>query len=227
MSGGRWGLGAALAGTVLLAIVGCTGADDAPTSSPSPVTSTPAPAPASTPDPIDPLTTVTALVLRAEAVELTDDDGRVVLALDYTGSSADAMTVLSTVFDGPPVDEPYRGTNHAPPGIYHAWEAVTLDERHYDEGTPDVANFVLYFDAPENRGIDLRTVQGYRAGDSWATLSSAPDVHANPSGCSGPYSEHVDVTTGYKRGVELRLTEDESTVRWLAAPVAIFLDGCP
>ncbi|WP_419818672.1 hypothetical protein [Glaciibacter flavus] len=182
---------------------------------------------------------MTQLVARPTALELRAADGSVVMSLDYMGSAADAVSTLSTVFGGAPVDKPYEGTNHVPPGINHVWDYMTLDERHYDEamrqdkGINDIVwpRYAIYFDAPEVRGISLSTVQGFAAGDSWSTIQGGPGIGI--VGCNGVSAEttvypavHEGRDVSVTAGVAFRLDDAQQSVRWIAAPED-FDPGCP
>lgn len=215
---------------------GCFGPPPSPTPTPSPTTSA-VPTPTSTPTPVaEPLAAVTAMVVRPQSLELRDDEGAVVAALDYMSAPADAIAVLTDLFDAPPVDESYRGTNHTPPGVFHSWDEFVLDERFYDEERRDGGaldyvwpRFAVYFDGPSARGFDLVSEQGIHAADAWSTLSGDPVFDANLWTCVGTPIETVDFARPDGQPetatVVATPTEDGSVVKWLGAPVMI-ADGC-
>jgi len=89
------------------------------------------------------------------------------------------------------------------------------------------------FTGPSALGVELTTVQGVHAGEPWADLLVEPGLATNPSGCSGPYLEFVEVDgvnpdgTPYttRVSVDFRPTADESAVARVGAPVPVY-DGC-
>ncbi|MDF2576496.1 MAG: hypothetical protein K0S05_3408 [Agromyces sp.] len=220
-------------------LTGCLGGTPAATSTPD---ATPAPTAAPTPtaEPVDPLTTVVALVARPDRLELRADDGTVVTTLDYLSSPVEAMAALTTVFGEPPVDEEYDGSNHYPPSTAHRWDAFELWELRYVdrwEGVVDVSlvhpNFVVGFTGPEALGVDLATADGRHVGDPWGDLLDAPGVMTNPTECSGPYLEFVELQgenpdgtpAVLKISVEFRPSDDDSGVARIGAPVPV-QDSC-
>jgi len=238
-----------------LALSGCTGLPSAgePTTSEAAgqtpvVTPTPTPIPTATPTqtaspdpaPGDPLATVTALVMRPEALELRSADGTVVASLGYMAPAADAVAALTAVFGEPPVEEDHDGNSHFPPFTTHVWGALELQERHYDEAAreeKDINNivwprFAVYFDSPASGDIDLTTVQGSHAGDEWSTISDQTDVGIE--GCNAVSVEVVrfDVAQeGYEHtvtaGVGARLSDDGARILWLVSPETYDNSGCP
>ncbi|TFV96352.1 hypothetical protein [Orlajensenia leifsoniae] len=231
-------IGSILAAT--LALAGCAGEPGAPTgASTSTAATTPPPTtipPTPEPTAVDPLETVVALVARPTVLELRSADAAVVAEIDYLEEPTEAIATLTSLFGSDPVDETYAATNHSPGGILHTWGAFTLDERHYDEAKraeneatdgeflPYVA---VYFDAADNGEIALTTVQGYSAGDDWATVSAAADVTANPSLCTGPAAELADDPGSETQlAVELAHEEGGESVLFISAPVPFYTDGC-
>jgi hypothetical protein len=164
--------------TIALAasLSGCVGPSPLPTPTPT-AAPTAASAPTPTAEP-DPLAAVVSLVVRPTELELRADGGDVVVALDYMSEPADAITVLSDLFDAPPEDEPYDGTNHTPPGVFHKWDDFVIDERFYDEEDRDGSSldyiwprFAVYFDGPTVQGLELSSGQGFHAMDAWSILA--------------------------------------------------------
>ncbi|PWC03190.1 hypothetical protein DCE94_13090 [Agromyces badenianii] len=229
----RWSL-AALALTMTAALSGCFGPSPSPTPTP---TTTASPTPTATPTPTpDPMAQVVALVARPQALELRAAEGGTVAALDYMSSPAEAIAVLTDLFDAPPVDEPYAGTNHTPPGVSHAWDDFVLDERFYDEerradGDLDYVwpRFAVYFDGPSAHGLDLTSEQGFHAADPWSSLAGDPVFDANLWTCIGTPIETLDFARPDGQPetatVVATPTDDGSAVKWLGAPVML-ADGC-
>ncbi|MGI9823291.1 hypothetical protein [Agromyces sp. Marseille-Q5079] len=233
--------GSVLALAVALALAGCAAPASAPTesgsSAPTPgAESTPSPEPTPSAEPVEPLAGVVAMVVRPQVLELRDADGEVVDSLDYLSDPSAAVAVLTDLFDAPPADESYDGTNHTPPGVFHAWDDLVLDERFYDEERRDSEGqeyvwprFAVYFDGPSVRGLDLASEQGFHATDPWASLAGDPVFDAALWTCVGTPIETLEYA-----GVDGRLetatvvatpSDDGSTVKWLGAPVMV-ADGC-
>ncbi len=193
----RAGALTAVAVTVMLGLAACT----SPSPMPSPPAPTPSvvetPTPAPTPTPTaeaDPLAAVTAIVARPEALELLDSGGNVVSTLAYDGSVSDVISTLSSLLGEAPIDEPYDGGNHNPPGVLHIWDdALVVDERHYESVSAPA--IVVYFDAGSVRGLDLRTSTGVHVGDTFEALGDQidPDLWT----CSGWAVEFVEVPSSH------------------------------
>lgn len=218
----------------VLALTACTSGSQPPPSAiavPTPAaTATAVPTPAA-----DPLDSVTSLVARPTALELRAADGTVIASLDYMSSPTAAISTLTTVFGAPPDEEPYRGTNHTPPGIYHVWDGFVLDERFYDEerraeGDLDYVwpRFAVYFEGPSAQGIDLTSEQGFRAGDEWSSLIGDPVFDADLWTCNGTPVETLEFeqADGDTRTATVVVRSgDDGTVRAIGAPEMI-ADGC-
>lgn len=226
----------------LLALSGCVGGSPAPATD---VVQTPTAAPTPTPAPIeqvDPLTTVTTLVATPEALQLRDGSGAVVASLDYLSDAAPAIATLQTVFGTAPVSEEYQGSNHHAPSTAHRWGGFELWEQRYVErweglGTPASLfrpGFRVEFTAADSEDVDLVTDDGHHVGDSWAELLAEPELRTNPTGCSGPYLDFMEVSVVWsdgtehvnKVGVDFLPSDDESVVSAVRAPMAIHEDGC-
>ena len=117
----------AVALAVVLTLSACVSPLPTPTPTPTPV-ATPTPTPSTAADPI---TTVAALVMRPESLQLMDVDGTVVAHLDYLSDPADAVGVLTALFGAAPTDEDFSGSSHFPPTTAHRWGDFTLWEQRY------------------------------------------------------------------------------------------------
>ncbi|KQW04036.1 hypothetical protein ASC66_16385 [Leifsonia sp. Root4] len=242
----RQRVGQLLLGSFIIAglITGCTasqpGATQAPTSSDAvPV---PSPSPSETAPSADPLSTVTALVARPEALELQDESGAVVQAFDYRSDVTEALGVLTAVLGEPPIDTDYPGGSHDAPSTAHRWGAFELWEARYVDnweglGEPRtfyMPSFRTRFTGAESAGITLTTLEQISAGSSWSELSATPELQTNPSGCSGPYLDYVEYqetdadgnTYVQKVSVDFRPTDDGATVGEVRAPVPVYEEGC-
>lgn len=224
------------AAVVAVTLSACASAAPAATS--APVTAAPTATPTATPTPTpvaDPLDSVTSLVARPTALELRSGNASVIASLDYMSSPADAISTLTTVFGAPPVGEPYRGTNHTPPGIYHVWDGFVLSERFYDEERRAEADldyiwprFAVYFEGPSAQGIDLTSEQGFRAGDAWSSLIGDPVFDADLWTCHGTPVEtfEFEQADGDTRTATVVVRGgDDGTVRAIGAPEMI-AEGC-
>lgn len=228
---------AALCAAAVLSLSGCTSAPS-PQPSTSQKPSTEASSPAPTPE-SDPLSTVTELLVRPQALELRNADGAVVQTLDYMSSPHEAVLVLSEVFGGPPSDEAYEGGNHAPGGINHSWNGFVLNERHYDDerraeqeslsgdGLDYVwPRFAVYFDAPTAHDIALTTTSGLQAGDSWESVAAVEVTSPDGWTCVGTPIDLLKVESSARTTAVVATQRDDSPlVTWVGAPEAI-TDGC-
>lgn len=226
---------------LLLTLSGCVGGSPAPATE-APQATAATPTPTQPPAPVDPLTTVTTLVATPEALELRDESGTVVTSLDYLSDPGPAITTLQTVFGAPPVSEEYQGSNHYAPSTAHRWGGFELWEQRYVErweglGTPSSLfkpGFRVTFTAAGYGGVDLLTDDGHHVGDSWTELLAEPELRTNPTGCSGPYLDFIEVTVVWsdgtehlnKVGVDFQPSDDETLVSLVRAPMAIYEDGC-
>lgn len=228
---------AATGAAVVLLLCGCVAGAPAstPSAAPTPVPSTHA---APTPE-ADPLTTVTAIVVRPDAFELHDAEGGVVAVLDYLSPTADALATLTALFDAVPESEEFDGTSHFPPSTAHRWEGFELWEQRYvdqwADGERSLAHpeFLVRFAGAEALGIELASPDGRHVGEGWSSLLAEPAIRTVPSGCSGPYLDFVELDdvdsvsgTRMKVSVEFDPTSDESAIASISAPMPVYDDGC-
>lgn len=235
--------GALTAFALMLALTACTSPSPSPTQ-PTPSASEPpiAASPTPTAD-ADPLTTVTSLVVRPEALQLVAADGAVVTELDYLGDATAAIEAVTTVFGSAPADEEFRGTSHFPPSTAHRWEGFTIWEVRYVDNWVDVPGrgetlgmpaFRVQFTGPEAFGIVLSDVGGRRVGGSWDELMGEPGIQTNPSGCSGPYVDFVSQPRATPDGtpfvqkvsVDFQPSDDRATIARIGAPMTVHENGC-
>lgn len=231
-----------LAATIMLTGCAASAAPAAEQTSPPPTSAAPTPtATAQEPSP-DPLSTVSTIVIRPEAVELRDASGGVVHSLDYLADATEALAVLTTVFGEAPADTDSPGNSHSPPSTVHRWGAFELWEVQYVDnwegfGAPRTLYWPSYrvmFTGAESHSIALATTEGRQTGDSWTDLIAAPNLQTNPSGCSGPYTDFVEYpVTGadgteylYKISVDYRPTGDGQSIASIGAPMFVAEDGC-
>ena len=225
--------------SLAVSLTGCVGGSPAGPTPKSAATEAPSPEPDAAPIPADPLESVTSIVARPEALELRDDAGVVVQEFDYLGDPDAAVGALTEVLGADPVAEERPGDGHYPPSTAHRWEGLALWEQRHEGRWAEVEHsilrprFMVEFTGPSALGIDLTTVQGVHAGEPWADLLAEPGLATNPSGCSGPYLDFVEVDGVNADGtpftvrvsVDFRPTADESVVARVGAPVPAS-DGC-
>jgi hypothetical protein len=234
--------GGLIAVAVMVILSSCV----APSPTPVPTSSTPVPSTAADPTPTaeaDPLSTVAALVMRPEVLQLAAADGAVVAELDYLSAPVDAITALSAVFESEPTDEEFPGSGHFPPSTAHRWGDFTLWEQHYVDNWANVAEagpnlflpaFKVQYTGPEAMGVMLKDVDDRHVGGSWADLMSDPGLLTNPSGCSGPYVDYVTfeverpdgVHYAQKVSVDFVSTDDDASIERIGAPMPVYEDGC-
>ena len=219
--------------------LGCFGG--APAAAPTADADAPTPAPTTTAEPVDPLTTVVALVARPEGLELRDADGAVVEVLDYVSAPVDALAALTTVFGAAPASQEYQGSNHFPPSTAHRWGGFELWEQRYVDRWEGPAGevsierpaFMVRFTSTSVGDLSLTTSDARHVGDSWDDLLATPGLLQNPSGCSGPYLDYVELPRVDPDGspytltvsVDFRPSEDESRIARIGSPVPVY-DGC-
>ncbi|MFC9561093.1 hypothetical protein [Agromyces sp. NPDC056965] len=182
---------------------------------------------------------MTTIVARPQALELRDESGAVVASLDYLGDAAEAIATLETVFGAAPESEEYPGNSHYTPGTAYQWGGMELRQPEYTgemAGLPRsyyLPSFSVRFTAPTSGDAELTTDEGYQVGTVWTDLVAEPALQTNPSGCSGPYLDFVEVPmsdsdgTAYDQRVAVvfRPSEDELTVASISAPLEIH-DEC-
>lgn len=223
---------ALLGAVVVLALAGC--ASPAPAAPPS---RSPAPAVEETPStPPDPLSTVARVVIRPTALELRDAAGAIVQALDYMSDPVSAVSVLARVLGASPVDEPYEGSNHYPPGVLHTWGGLSLDERHYPEaervskGLDSLVwpRFAVLVTGPTAGSVPVATAQGLQAGGTWDALAADPGYDPGIPTCAGTSIDAVEVTIPGIGATHVAVTAveaDDGTIGTFLAP-QLESEGC-
>lgn len=221
----------------LLTLSGCVDASPAPSPAGAPAAPETQPA---TPEPVDPLSTVTSLVATPEALELRNGSGAVVTTFSYLSAPAEALDALTTVFGAAPADEEFDGSSHVPPSTVHRWEGFELWEQRYVDRWEDSERslarpeFVVRIVAAEALGADLSSPDGRQVGDAWADLTAEPELRTVSSGCSGPYLDFVEVEDVHshvsgeamKVSVEFDPSADGSAIASITAPMPVFESAC-
>lgn len=154
-----------------LALSGCTfGATPVAAPSPEAVASSP---PTPTAEPIDPLTSVTEIVVRPEQLELLDAAGVVVTTLSYDADAGDFIGTLSTVLGADPAESEHSASMETPPRTDYDWDGVRVTDDHEDEvaadsgatyGEVDMNVSVLFRTPTVGDGVAVRTVNGFQPG---------------------------------------------------------------
>lgn len=175
------GAGAAIA-------AGMIGEDEEPGPESQPtatVAATPAPAPTPTPfgietaPPVDPLTTVTEIVVRPEHLDLHDPDGTLVTRLSYDADVGEFIGTLETVLGVAPEQSWSDGTLETPPYTQYRWDGFVVAD-HEDQWLMDgvpVPNIYMNLGirataAIIGDGVTVRTVDGFRPGDDVEALAA-------------------------------------------------------
>lgn len=176
------GAGAAIA-------AGMIGEDENPRPGSQPTAPAPAAAPAPTPTPrpfgietaapVDPLTTVTEIVVRPERLDLHDVDGTLVTSLSYDAEVSEFIGTLETVLGVAPELTSIDASGHTPPTTQYLWDGLEVRDDHEDQWHPDVPtvlidmNVMVWATAPViGDGVTVRTVGGFRPGDDSEALAA-------------------------------------------------------
>jgi hypothetical protein len=176
----RSSLVAAVAAALLL--TGCTfGPTPLPTRSPdAAVPATARPTPTVELEPIDPVTTVTEIVVRPEHLELVDSQGVLVATLSYDAEVSEFTGVLSTVLGGSPELTEHTASMETPATTEYTWSGVRVLDDHEEAvsanglgGYPPIdMNVSVMFTGPRvGDGVAVRTVNGYQPGDDAQALA--------------------------------------------------------
>jgi hypothetical protein len=159
--------------TVLL--TGCTlDVNPNPTVTPPP-SSAATPSPSPTAEPVDPLTSVTTILVRPEHLELRDAADMLVSTLSYDAEVATFIGTLSTVFAAEPGRTESSGGMEVPPTSEYWWDGVRVwDDHDGAEGWGQFdMNVRILFTAPVvGDGVAVSTSNGFRAGGDVQALAT-------------------------------------------------------
>lgn len=166
-----------------LVLTGCTfGPTAVPTRSPGAADpATVGPTPTAEPEPIDPLTTVTEIVVRPEHLELVDAQGVVIATLSYDAEVSEFTGALSTVLGGSPQLSEHPASIETPARTEYTWSGVLVADDHEEAISangfggygPIDMNVSVMFAAPTvGDGVAVRTVNGYQPGDDAQALAA-------------------------------------------------------
>jgi hypothetical protein len=194
---------AAVALAVLLTLSGCVGASPAPATDVSPAPTADGSSPSQPVVELDPLETVSTIVVRPEQVELHDDSGAIVQTLSYDLTLEEFAAALAVVFDVEPTLEEYEGRCcESPPATSSQWEGFTVTDDHTGSFANHDQTLWIPEDVPDYRGMNLSvratrpmvgdiqitTMAGFEVGDDVPALANsvgwpydpAADSHAIP-----------------------------------------------
>jgi hypothetical protein len=188
----------------VFALSACTfGSTPAPSSSPEAV-ATPTPSA----EPVDPLTTVTEIVVRPEHLDLLDAAGVIVTTLSYDADAATLVSTLSTVLAAEPTQTETAGGLESRPATQYLWEGVRVwdDDDSAELGGPDEMNVSVSFaSAVVGDGVTVRTINGFQPGGDAESLA---DELGEPWYGNG--QDMVRVETGEPVGEQQQGTEYEN-----------------
>lgn len=172
---------ALLAIAAALVLTACTAgptSTPAPTDQPGSATPTPTPSPAPA---ADPLTTVTAIVVRPEHLDLVDAEGTVVTTLSYDAQVTEFVDTITTVLDEAPEQADHAGGMETAPWTEYRWAGFTARDDHEDqvptEGGevygPFEMNLTVSFTAPViGDDVAVRTITGFQPGGDAEALAA-------------------------------------------------------
>jgi hypothetical protein len=166
------------------AVLVLTGCAFGPTPTPTPApdaAGSPSPTPTVAPEPIDPLTTVTEIVVRPEQLELHDAQGVVVATLSYDAEASEFIGALSTVLGAEPELSEATASMETPARTEYTWDGVLATDDHEEAISanglggygPIDMNVSVMFGAPTvGDGVAVRTVNGYQPGGDAQALAA-------------------------------------------------------
>lgn len=189
-------LGIGAAGTALaISLAPQPSRDPGAISTPTP-SRTPNPTPVSeydvatatpTPPPVDPLLTVTTIVVRPERLDLADSAGNVVRELSYDDETSQIVDALTIVLgEGPTLEE------HSADGVVvsrnHSWPGLAImDDLRSGPGNLPM-NVMVRFELPLlGDGVAVRTTAGFAPGDDLAAYAASVGESYSPEG----YAENL------------------------------------
>lgn len=178
-----------LAAAGLLVLAGCTSdpkpiPTQSPTASSTPrptptlsPTATPAPIPTPAAEliPVDPLSTVTAIVVRPEFLELRDSADALVVTLSYDADTTTVVDTLASVLASEPSQTESAGGLESPPSTAYHWDGVRVwDDHEGSEGWGQIdMNVSVLFSLPViGDGVSVRTSTGFEPGGDAQALAA-------------------------------------------------------
>jgi hypothetical protein len=193
---------ALLASLAAFVLAGCT---SEPTAAPTPTATTgshsTATAPPATPPPSDeaahPLTAVTTLVIRPDALELTGPSGDLLAEFSYDDPAAPVVEALTAVLGGPPTEVPFEGSLETHPGVEYRWNGFSVvdDERPANPADGQGHEFSVVATAPVLHGdVSVSTAPGFVVGQDLGSVLETDGT------VIGAFPYEVAVEFGASRG---------------------------
>ncbi|MEF3402278.1 hypothetical protein [Agromyces sp. CCNWLW203] len=178
---------------------------------------------------VDPLTTVTEIVVRPEHLDLLDAAGVIVMTLSYDADAPTLVSQLSTVLDAEPAQSESAGGLESRPSTQYVWDGlrVTDDDDSTELGGPIEMNVRVSFTSPVVAdGVNVRTVNGFRPGDDVEALAAASgepwygnghdQVRVETGEPIGEQQQGIDYENAYS--VTVNTWEVDGTTSWVSAP---------
>ncbi|WP_157415775.1 hypothetical protein [Agromyces allii] len=165
----------------VLLLSGCTlGSSPGPTAeAQAPETTAPAPSPS--PEAVDPLTTVTEIVVRPVQLDLLDVDGALVTTLSFDDETTAFVDALSIALGEEPQQTEREGGLETAPWTQYAWTGLEVHDDHENQvptngggvyGSYEL-NVSVVFTAPAvGDGVAVRTIGGFQPGGDAETLAA-------------------------------------------------------
>lgn len=185
----------AVAAAILL-LSGCApaqggGSPSTPAAEPSPPP-TPSATTAPTPDEQQQAETV---VVTAESITVTAEDGTELAVFDYFEPTDQVVEGLTDVFGIEPTDERFEGALDMPSGTIWNWDGFELTDTDPEGDPPLWPNHSVRVTMPEVAGVTVETVDGVRVGDDAQTIEARyPDTSGRFT--VGDEPERLDVFLG-------------------------------
>ena len=184
-----------------------------PTSTPDGAISTPTPTPSRTPvqeyevstatpapPQIDPLLTVTTIVVRPERLDLADSTGTVVRELSYDDDTTNFVQTLSAVLGEAPAIEEHSSENEVVHRMY-TWPGLRVSDQLRTGLGYQTMNVSVGFEAATlGDGVAVTTVSGFAPGQDLASYAASVGAAYYPEGAENI----IALETGPERGPSSR-----------------------
>jgi hypothetical protein len=191
-----------IASLVAFVLTGCT---SSPSSAPTPTAvagastdpATAKPEPLASDTPAHPLTAVTTLVIRPDALELAGASGDLLAVFDYDDAATPVVEALTVVLGGLPTKVPFEGSLETHPGVEYRWEGFSVvdDERPANPADGQGHEFSVVATAPTLAGdVSVTTGPGFVVGEDLGTVLETDGT------VIGAFPYEVAVEFGASRG---------------------------
>jgi len=171
---------AAAAIATVFVFTGCVSSPPATTPTPNaadPVETTPS----VEPEPVDPMTTATEIVVRPEQLEFMDAAGTVVATVSYDAEASEMISALTTVAGAAPAQADYPAGMETPARTEYTWPGIKLSDDHEElvsenglggYGSLYMNVSVTFTEPTVGNGVVVRTVNGFQAGGDAEALAA-------------------------------------------------------